>query len=302
MATHPDGTMAVLEENSFNDPPEDGNQFYLVTVRAKYLGPESATFDAGFRLKALGDGGVVYTTFENSCGVIPDGFPSYTELFTNGQLEGAECWHIASIDAGSLVLIVESDFTSLDDERVWFSLDTTSESPTPHPTATPILPTATPTSTQESALGERGNPISFGFGAEVRFSETDHWEIAVLTADPDGTMAVLEENPFNDPPEDGNQFYLVTVRAKYLGPESATFDAGFRLKALGDGGVVYTTFENSCGVIPDGFPSYTELFTNGQLEGAECWQIASTDAESLVLIVESDFTSLDDERVWFSLR
>ena len=299
LATQPDGTSTVLEENQFNDPPEDGNQFYLITVRAKYLGPGSATFDTGFRLKALGDGGVVYTTFENSCGVIPNEFPSYTELFTNGQLEGVACWQISSADADSLILIVESDFASFDDQRVWFSLDMTTESPTPLPTATPVPPT--PTSTQESALGERGNPIPFGVATEVRFSESDHWEITVLATQPDGTTAVLEENQFNDPPEDGNQFYLITVRARYLGTGSATFDAGFRLKALGDGSVVYTTFENSCGVIPDEFPSYTELFAYGQLEGVACWQIASADADSLILIVESDFASFDDERVWFSL-
>ena len=106
--------------------------------------------------------------------------------------------------------------------------------PEPTPTATPVPPTPTPEPTPtpiptpEPVLGERGNPVPFGVAAEVKFSETDHWEITVLGVEQDATSAVLKENPFNDPPEDGNQFYLATIRAKYMGSESAMFDAGYR--------------------------------------------------------------------------
>ena len=179
-------------------------------------------------------------------------------------------------------------------------------SPTPVPTPTPIpptptpepTPTAAPTRTPAAVLGERGNPVPFGVTAELKFSETDHWEVTVLGAERDATSIVLRENQFNDSPRDGHQFYLVTVGVKYLGTGSTTFRAGSRLKALGNGGVVYTTFGNTCGVIPDEFP-YSELFTNGQLEGSECWEIASADVESLVMIVESDSSTA--ERAWFAL-
>ena len=169
--------------------------------------------------------------------------------------------------------------------------------PTPVPTVTPIQ---TPTPTPMPALGSRQNPVPFGVSAEVKFDELDHWEITVLGAQPDATALVLEENPYNDPPGDGNQFFIVHIRAKYLGPDSNEFGGSFRLRALGDGGIVYTTFENSCGVIPDELPD-PELFTNGTLDGNECWQIASSDTDSLVMILEPDFLS-DAERAWFSLR
>ena len=77
---------------------------------------------------------------------------------------------------------------------------------------------------------------------------------------------------------------MVTIGAKYLGPDSTRFSGWFRLRVLGDGGVVYTTFGNSCGVIPDELPD-PELFTNGSVAGNECWQIASTDATSLVMFL-----------------
>ena len=159
----------------------------------------------------------------------------------------------------------------------------------------------TPTPTPEPVLGSRERPVAFGAAAEVRFDATDHWEVAVLAVIPDATELVRQENPFNDPPGDGHQFYIVTIRVKYLGEGSSTFGDSSRLKALGDGGVVYTTLENRCGVIPNRLGSYVELFTNGAIEGAACWNIAASDADSLVLIVEADgFGS--NERAWFALR
>ena len=121
METTPDATALVLEENQFNGPPEEGNQFFIAKVRAKYLGPDSTRFDGSFRLKALGDGGVVYSTFGNSCGVIPDRLPD-PELFTNGTIEGNVCWEIASADVDSLLMILEREFLSTEGNRVWFSL------------------------------------------------------------------------------------------------------------------------------------------------------------------------------------
>ena len=151
------------------------------------------------------------------------------------------------------------------------------------------------------ALGSRGNPVPLGTVVEIKNDEPDdHWEVAVTGVVPDATQAVLEENQFNDPPEEGNQFYMVTVRAKYLGPDSTEFGGRFRLRVLGDSGVVYTTYENTCGVIPDSLPD-PELFTNGTVEGSVCWQIASDDAQSLVMFLEPGFLS-DGERVWFSLN
>ena len=177
---------------------------------------------------------------------------------------------------------------------------TPSGTPTPTPTPT-ASPTPTPTATPMPAIGSRGNPVPLGTSLEVRNSDTDHWEVTVLETTPDAAALVLEENRFNDPPGEGNQFFIAKVRAKYLGPDSTRFGGNFRLKALGDGGVVYTTFGNSCGVIPDSLPD-PELFTNGMIEGNECWEIASTDADSLLMILEREFLSTEGSRAWFSLQ
>ena len=175
---------------------------------------------------------------------------------------------------------------------------------TPTPTATPE-PTAmpTPTATSEPVLGSRENPVPLGVTIETKGEEIaeDHFEIMVIDVVPDATSMVLAENQFNDPPEAGSQFFMVTLRAKYLGPGSTTFDGGFRLRAVGTKGIVYTTFEDSCGVVPNELTD-PELFTNGTIEGTACWQIASSDADSLIMFLDEHFLSFTGERVWFSLN
>ena len=163
--------------------------------------------------------------------------------------------------------------------------------PTPVPVATPTPP---------PILGSRENPVPMGTSVAVRFTEDDHWHVTVLGTTPDATDDVLVENMFNDPPKRGYQFYSATIRAEYLGPGSTRFDGISRLRTLGNKGVVYTTYDDSCGVIPKELPD-PELFTNGTIEGKECWQIATSDVDSLVMFMASSSYS-DDRRIWFSLR
>ena len=145
--------------------------------------------------------------------------------------------------------------------------------PEPEPEPEPALePVSEPA--LDRAMGSRANPVPLRIAATFAFGEDDHWEVAVLATQPDATAAVLAENPFNDPPGEGTQFYLVTLRATYRGTASAQFNGSFRLRTLGESGVVYTTFEHSCGVIPNTLPN-SELFAGGTVEGNECWAIAS---------------------------
>lgn len=163
-----------------------------------------------------------------------------------------------------------------------------------------LMATPTPTPTPIPGLGTQQSPVPFGTTFTFLNSVTDHWEFTVLEATPDATTEILNHNRFNDPPASGNQFYMVKVRAKYLGTGSQTF-RDTRLKTLGDSGVVYAGFDTWCGLIPNSLPE-PELFTNGQVEGNECWEVASADADSLVLFVEprSSF-SFSGTRFWFSL-
>ena len=173
--------------------------------------------------------------------------------------------------------------------------------PIPTPTVTPVPPTAIPT---PPPLGSRQNPVQLGTEVDVKNADDDHWRIAVIDTVPDATRLVLGENPFNNPPKEGFRFYIVTIRVQYLGPDSTSFGGSYRLKALGIGGVVYTTFADSCWVIPDDLPD-PELFTNGTVEGNVCWEVADDDVDSLQMFLDSGlFSGLlsDTPRTWFALQ
>lgn len=126
--------------------------------------------------------------------------------------------------------------------------------------------------------GSRNNPIPKGESARL-FGD---WDVRVVAVIPNATDLVLRENMFNDPPKPGYQFFIATVEATYRGQGSARFDGSFRLRALGPANVSYSTFEDSCGVIPDEI-SDREVFTGGTIRGNVCWQVLSTDAGNLLM-------------------
>ena len=147
------------------------------------------------------------------------------------------------------------------------------------PTTSTVTPTtAAPTTTTIPIGSSRETP--YPFGATVSLS--DSWSLKILSITPDATQAVLDENMFNDPPATGKQFFIARVQATYNGSGSKRFDGDYRLRAVGQSAVTYTTFNNSCGVIPDDLPDPL-TFTGGSIVGNLCWEITSSDAGSLIV-------------------
>lgn len=143
------------------------------------------------------------------------------------------------------------------------------------PKSTKPTPTPTPKPPVGSTLT---NPYPFGATVPVGAG----WSMRVVSITPNATDAVLARNQFNDPPAAGNQFFIARVSATFNGTGSDSFDASFRLRAVGAAAVSYSTFENSCGVIPDEI-SDADVFPGGTIEGNVCWAIRSSDADSLVM-------------------
>lgn len=92
---------------------------------------------------------------------------------------------------------------------------------------------------------------------------------------------------------------MAKIVATYDGSTSDEFDASYRLRVVGPKSVSYSTFDNSCGVIPDEITD-AEVFSGGTIEGNVCWAVKEEDAENLVMY--DDPLSFDDvERVFLSL-
>lgn len=148
----PDSWRQIKAENQFNDPPEPGTQFYMVTLKAKNVGPSKAGLHTSY-LRTVGTAvGWVYTPFGDSCGVIPNDL--YREVLPTFETEINVCWQVASKDLPTLMMFWES--LGLPGEHdVWFSLGGDSvvavgEQPTPVSAPT-LLPVPTPTRPQPSA-------------------------------------------------------------------------------------------------------------------------------------------------------
>jgi hypothetical protein len=163
------------------------------------------------------------------------------------------------------------------------------------PTPTPTAPTPSPSPSPAPGAGlTRDNPVPFG----QTLTAPPGWDITVSNVDWDAWPEVHAENMFNDPPEEGYRMVMVTVRAKNVqaGDETDTiWDSDFEM--VGSRNIVYTTFERSCGVIPDDL--WAEVFPGGTVEGNVCFQ-AGINETNLLLIAALTWSNAD--RRYFALQ
>jgi len=153
-----------------------------------------------------------------------------------------------------------------------------------------------PTPTPSVGLS-RNNPVPRGQSLVV----PEGWEITVTGFDPDATEEVLAENQFNDPPAPGKKFFMVRVRMKNVAANDPDDpDAGFALRMVGSENLVYTTFGQSCGVIPDDIDNQpSEVFRGGSVEGNVCYEVGQN--ESNFVILTNFFLSDDSNRRYFEV-
>lgn len=166
---------------------------------------------------------------------------------------------------------------------------------------------ATPTSSEAAASGaapsdggapgsSRESPAPRGAAVRLR-----NWIVKVEDVIPDATQMVLAENMFNDPPEPGRQYMLVRITLEYDGErETAVPAIDLSFSLFGNRGVEYSTYDESCGVIPDKLDTWKELMKGGDVTGNLCWSVPTDEVESLVLRVRDGiFSSVTG---WFALR
>jgi len=118
-----------------------------------------------------------------------------------------------------------------------------------------------------------------------------NWELSIVSVIPDATKSVLAFHSVNKVPEDGYQYFLVTLRFTNVGTEPNEFRPDFRLRLMGSSMVPYDQYY-SCGVIPRNVASggwdvlSTRAYPGGAIEGNLCWRVKSSEVASLVLIDE----------------
>lgn len=180
---------------------------------------------------------------------------------------------------------------------------TTSDQPADAPTDAAVsaateatAPTEVPATEvpEVAAVGTRDNPVPIGTAATV-----GKWEITVTAVNPNAADVVAAENQFNDPPAEGSNYVLISVKATYNGEDSGTFWVENSSKVLGTGG---NTFDDSCGVIPNPIMDAGETFAGATIDANMCFSVETAQLDGATLIMEPSFSFGDDSRMFFALK
>lgn len=233
----------IKAQNQFNNPPIDGMDMLMVTLRVTNVSGDAIEpvmlWDSDFKL--IGDRNRLMETFEVSCGVLPDELHGSVPL--NGTLDGNICFQV-SPDEADFQLIYQP-----------FNVPATTLT-IPDRAAAGLHPVQAPPPLAE---GDRftGNGLS----------------LAVVAVDFDAWPLVQAQNENNEPPLDGHQMLLITIRAENSAGRDdgypAIRESDFRL--VNSEGDVFTTFNPGCGVIPDELDS---VVAHGEaVDGNVCFQI-----------------------------
>lgn len=167
---------------------------------------------------------------------------------------------------------------------------TPAETTQPADTTTQPAAAATTTTQPPNELGTRTNPFPIGAPGSFLLSDSlgaeneSTWQIRIVGPGFDGTEAVADENMFNDPPTTDSSFYMVPIEATLLKSDNEplitafTFDLELFLPGT------KTVSNRFCGVAPEEFDSWQDVFIGGTLTGNFCMEAPTADIGSGLLI------------------
>jgi len=142
--------------------------------------------------------------------------------------------------------------------------------------------------------GCRSNPIRVGVFHDIGRG----WSVKVVSVLPNATARILQFDRTNNPPRPNRQFFMVNLQAKRTGKSPGYLHAAYYMRAVGPSGQEYSTFDDSCGSIPDPDLETDDrrIFHNTTVSGNICWQVLSSDAPRLVMV------SAPGKQIYFALN
>ncbi len=269
-----DAWYLIQAENQYNDPPQAGNRFYMLAVAvANNSGSDSIEFNyVPFSL--IGSNRKVYD-FQSRCGSIPN--PLEGELYPGGKIQGNICFEVAADDS-EFILIHQSEswddatrrFVSIYPLNLRSLADLMATTPEPDPAALAMPAGMT-----------LDNPAEVG---GVLPGSNDLETVAVSITG-DAWPLIQAENQFNDPPQDGNRFYMVTV-AVTNASGSDSIEVGYLPFSLIGSNLKVYNYQNRCGSIPDALEG--ELFPGGKTQGNLCFEVPQSET-GFILIYQPEY-------------
>ena len=155
--------------------------------------------------------------------------------------------------------------------------------PTPIESSEPATPdeTTEPAPGGEAGDGEGTRENPFPIGTTVVASEfgEDTCEITLGAPTLNATDAVLAENQFNDPPQEGFQYAVIPMTVTYVGTESATPWIDIQLEFVSAAGTTHAVYDSfAVGPSPD-FTDINEMFPGATETGNWTIEIPSDAVE-----------------------
>lgn len=127
----------------------------------------------------------------------------------------------------------------------------------------------------------RGRVIELPFHAGSTIEGVDGTEITVTRVVSDAWPLVQKEHPWNDPPEEGNKYYMIGLEVSYVSGAGALGVGQSDFKLVGSNRVVYGGLIEDCDIIPDGLSA--TLYEGGRIQGNICFQVAQEDSEFILI-------------------
>lgn len=151
-----------------------------------------------------------------------------------------------------------------------------------------ILTLCLPVFSQTTPIGSRENPIPIGTAANV-----GNWQVKVLDVTPYANPQISKENPYNPPPKEGHQYFMIKLEAKNNGSNEDKFFPG-NINVVGVSAVAYD--KHPWVVVPDSLPN-SDVFPGGIISGNTVLEVKPSDIDSLVM-----YYNLVKPYVFFSLK
>jgi hypothetical protein len=118
-----------------------------------------------------------------------------------------------------------------------------------------------------------------------------NWIVSISNVVPDATDAVLEENVYNEGPEEGFQYFMYQVDATYVGDDSSQLwlDLSFGVY------LQETVHRDSCGLVADDVFSAPEVSKDGSVMANVCLAVPTEGVDEALIVVE-EIWSMDEAR------
>lgn len=104
--------------------------------------------------------------------------------------------------------------------------------------------------------GTRENPAPIGTTVEASYGSSPEWRVTIDSVTLDATDQVLDANMFNDAPDDGMQYAMISVTVTYLGDETAYPSVDLSFSYVSVDGKTYEEYDSLI-VPPD--PSFSDI-------------------------------------------